>query len=145
MINRLREISLYVVGGLFLSLLSWSVGSEFLKSFLEQNLVTILIALLAINITTSSILIARLAEIAKERKEASFEATVAALKYSISEQIVFIMIALLVLILGSASWFSCSGELVDFIYLGMLSAILCASVFVLYDTAKAVFDVMSID
>ncbi|HGS4572482.1 TPA: hypothetical protein ACMDO8_003652, partial [Vibrio cholerae] len=116
---------------------SW-LGSEFLHKFLSQNLVTILIALLAINATTMGIVLTKVREMVDSKGGAScFKRTREQMLLSIKEQIALIVIAVVLFsIKGSAHVIAIENAelLLNVLTIGVFSY----SLLVLYDTAKSV-------
>jgi hypothetical protein len=63
MIDRVKTISLFLLSGLIVNfLVSW-LKSNFISEFLTHNLITLLIALVAINTTTLSVVLTKIREI----------------------------------------------------------------------------------
>ncbi len=82
--ERLKSISFYVVTAFILNALAYWMKSDFIGPFLKENITSILINLLAINIATCTILMAKLSEI-KEKREADFTATFSELRFSLKD------------------------------------------------------------
>jgi len=87
MINIIKNICVAIVCGLLLVWFSNLVGSNFLSQFLENNLIMLLIALLAINITTMSVVMVKLREISDSNNKIRFPRTIKEMKISFYEQI----------------------------------------------------------
>ncbi|EGR3921868.1 hypothetical protein O1B78_003577 [Vibrio cholerae] len=123
---------------------SW-LGSEFLHKFLSQNLVTILIALLAINATTMGIVLTKVREMVDSKGGAScFKRTREQMLLSIKEQIALIVIAVVLFsIKGSAHVIAIENAelLLNVLTIGVFSY----SLLVLYDTAKSVLIIIDFD
>ena len=87
--------------GLVFVFINNSIESDFLISFLKKDLITILIALLAINTTTSSVIMTKLKEISDKNK-IDFSSTVAELKHSTIEQVAYIVLSIVnMMLMGS--------------------------------------------
>ena len=116
---------------------SW-LGSEFLHTFLAQNLVTILIALLAINATTMGIVLTKVREMVDSKGSAGcFKRTRDQMLLSIKEQIALVVISISILsIKGSEHIIAMDNAelLLNVVIIGVF----VYSLMVLYDTAKSV-------
>ncbi|MGL5470180.1 MAG: hypothetical protein ACRDCT_18620 [Shewanella sp.] len=123
---------------------SW-LGSEFLHKFLSQNLVTILIALLAINATTMGIVLTKVREMVDSKGGANcFKRTREQMLLSIKEQIALIVIAVVLFsIKGSLHVIAIENAelLLNVLTIGVFSY----SLLVLYDTAKSVLIIIDFD
>lgn len=141
MIERLKEICFYIVVGFLLTGVSSALDSVFLEEYLKDNLITLLIALLAINTTTSSVVMTKLKEIA-DATGGNFKATIEQLKLSIYEQVVFILIATVLLILHGSKAVMGAHLWVPFIVNGLIASVLVAGLYALFDTAKSIFVIL---
>lgn len=141
MIERLKEISLYLVAGFVLAGVSYELGSTFLGTYLRENLITLLIALLAINTTTSSVVMTKLREIA-DSKGGDFSGTVEQLRISVYEQVVLVLLAVVVLILSDSRVVVDACAWAEFVLNTILAAIFVAGIYALYDTATSIFVIL---
>jgi hypothetical protein len=114
--------------------------STYMIDFLDENLITILIALLAINLTTLSIVLTKIRELIDKNNLSSsiFENTQKEILYSIKEQIALIFLSLLFFIFLKSEL----GK--QYISIQLATEVLITSCFVygimiLYDTAKSIF------
>lgn len=134
----LKDILIALVVAYFARLLETRIKSDFLIPFLTGNLVTILIALLAINATTLGIILTKLRDISDVLEQPQrFQKTRGAMLNSLREQIFLIGLSSLVLILlgsvmPSLSPFSATLDV-------LLIGIFVYAMLILYDTAKGVF------
>jgi cobalamin synthase len=115
--------------------------SPFLPDYLEKNLITLLIALLAINTTTSGVIMSKLKEI-MDKRGGDFTATVAQLRASKLEQILMIVMAVAVLILQKSPKIVMLHQYVPFILNGLLASVFAASMHSLFDTANSIFVIL---
>src|SRR5262245_59515460 len=100
--QKLKDISFYGVLGYALAGANVWLQSSFLLKFLTENLIVVLIALMAINTTTRSVVMTKLREIT-DKTNADFTVTIEELRNSLIEQIWYIVIALIAAVLyGSA-------------------------------------------
>jgi len=114
--------------------------STYMIDFLDENLITILIALLAINLTTLSIVLTKIRELIDKNNlpNGIFENTQKEILFSIKEQIALIFLSLLFFIFLKSEF----GK--QYISIQLAAEVLITSCFVygimiLYDTAKSIF------
>ena len=81
---------------------SSQVNSDFLDTFLQNNLIVLLPALLAINVTTLSIMLTKIDDLKKAYKQVSFKGVIQGMKQSVLEQVILIVLAVIILILRSS-------------------------------------------
>ncbi|MCF4176422.1 MULTISPECIES: hypothetical protein [Vibrio] len=123
---------------------SW-LGSEFLHAFLAQNLVTILIALLAINATTMGIVLTKVREMVDSKGSAGcFKRTRDQMLLSIKEQIALVVTAISILsIKGSEHIIAIDNA--ELLLNVAIIGVFVYSLMVLYDTAKSVLIIIDFD
>src|SRR5665213_1517557 len=97
----LSSIAISVLGGLFLVWGSRELQSAFILDFLRTNLLLLLPALMAINVTTSGVVMAKLRDLGDKHK-AGFSSTISAIKSSFYEQTVLMIVATILLIIEGA-------------------------------------------
>ena len=142
MIERLKELSFYIVIAVFITGLStWAESDSFIK-YLSDNLITLLVALLAINTTTSSVVMTKLKEIS-DAQGGSFSNTIAQLKLSVYEQIFYIIFAVMLLILGGSKVVLSFHMYIGFILNVLLTTVYVAAMYTLFDTAKSIFVILN--
>ena len=139
MMNYIKNISLFVVVSILLMILSNYLQSDYVIRFLEDDLITILITVFAINTATHSLLITDLANLSKS-KELKFRNSFNQIKLSIMEQLVLIGLAF-VLLMIRASKIELSTELL-FALDTLLVTTFIYSIDILRDTAVAVFQLI---
>lgn len=138
MMDIAKNVSLSIVASLLLVGLAAWLGSDFLPTFLEDNLITILIALLAINITTLSVITSKLSDLSA-KDGADFSRTIGDMKQSVVEQCVLIGLALVIQIVDASTWLHTVLPMLTFAATTGSLALLVFAVIILYDTANAVF------
>ena len=136
----IKNICVAIVGGSLLVWISDFLKSAFLYKFLDDNLLMLLIALLAINITNISLLIAKL-----EMIPGRFSGTMKQMKWSVFEQVCIILLGLIAQILSSSAELMAWGHYSDikFFLHAIPATILIFSIIILWDTAEAIFMVSS--
>jgi len=77
----------YIVVGASINGISLLIKSDFLCKFLDQNLILLLVAILAINTTTISVILSKMREIADKNPGVDFGRTIRAMKHSTLEHI----------------------------------------------------------
>ena len=140
-IDYLKSCSFFILLAASIHFICIFLESDFLIVFLSNNLITLLIALLAINTTTGSVVMTKLREII-ERHGGDFSATLEQLKLSIIEQLTFIILAIIILILlESKPVLSLNDFVKTFLEIGLI-AVFIASLNNLYDTASSIFVIL---
>ncbi|WP_457562145.1 hypothetical protein [Caminibacter pacificus] len=122
--------------------LQTQINSNFFSEYLEKNLISLLIALLAINITTLGIILTKIKDLLNSRNldGSYFKNTKKQMLLSIQEQIAIIVISTGLLILKHSTLVN--NEIIkDFINVSLFACFSYA-IFILYDTAKAVLDII---
>lgn len=142
MTEYIKNISLFLMISLITNTVCILLESTFIISFLKSNLVIILIALLAINTTTISVIMVKLREL-KDNYNLNFDNTTASIKHSIHEQVYLIPISLLVFTLQSSHIIYDKIPYSLFILNSLLICIFFYSLHILHDTANAVFIIIN--
>ena len=145
-ISRLPYICVYVVSSILLVWFSNAFESRFIYDFIKNDLITILLALMAINTTTSSVIMTKLKEISDANSNANFTDTVKELKVSFLEQLVHIFIAVIILVILDSKVSSQIQifNLIDVCNV-LLISVFIASIHNLYDTADSVFVILDFE
>lgn len=144
MIDSLKNISLYFIISV---VINWGVSyleSSFLLGFLEKNLVSLLVALLAINTTTLSVIMVKLREL-KDKYGFQFEGTLKSLRFAIYEEVFLIPFSVLILTLRDSYIISVCCENLIFILDSLAITCFAYSIHIVLDTAKAVFIIISFE
>lgn len=121
---------------------SKSIASLFLFEFIKNNLITILIALLAINTTTGSVVMTKLRDIS-DKNGVDFSSTIGELRSSIVEQVVFIILGIILLILAGSPIILELYEYMSEILNILLVSVFIGSLYNLYDTANSIFVILN--
>ena len=109
--NIVFNILLSIVVGYLLTQLQLFLGSCYLINFLKQNLITLLVALIAINSATLSILLTKIRELLdKTGQISSFDNTKKQMIISIREQVIIVFVAILFLIIQDSSFIKFHSE-----------------------------------
>lgn len=142
MMDLLKNISLCIVGGLILNGVSVWIGSDFLGEFLKANLITLLVALLAINTTTISVIMTKLRELSKDTRV--FSNSMREMRVSIVEQVVLIVLAVFLQTIMSSRLYVWT-DVGAFLLSTALLAIFFYAIHILWDTANGVFVILSFE
>ena len=144
MIDKFKDISFYLIIGFVINAVSEWLDSSFFSDYLEKNLITLLIALLAINTTTMSVLMTKLKEIVNSTG-GNFINTVDQLRKSRFEQIMYIILTATVLVLAGSPKILTLYSSMKFILHTLLASIFVASMHTLFDTANAIFVILNFE
>ena len=125
--------------GVFLEFFNQALGSAFLHTFLSANLITILIALLAINATTMGIVLTKVRDLIDRAGNLGdcFSQTKRQMLLSVKEQIGLVVIAIILLSVKESAAVT-SVQNVVFIINSMVIGVFVYALNILYDTAKGV-------
>jgi hypothetical protein len=140
--EQIKNFSLFIVVGIIVNLIIGWLKSDFISTFLTENLITLLIALVAINTTTMSVVMTKLKELTK-KQDGKFTRTLKEMKISIVEQVFLIVITVFVQIVSSSKLVQTSLPdllfFTDIILIGVFSY----AIYILYDTANSIFVILN--
>jgi len=140
--NIIFNILLSIGAGYLLTELQSFLGTTYLTSFLKQNLITLLVALIAINSATLSIVLTKVRELLdKSGQQGAFADTKKQMILSVNEQIVLIIVAMLLLIVQDSDFIKLHVEYVTFLNVLIIGCFIYA-LRILHDTAKSVFVIL---
>lgn len=141
MIEFFKRLCLFLVISVIINVCSRKLQSNFLSAFMDANLITILLALMAINSTTNSVILTKLKDLSDKNK-VNLKNTVKEMKVSIIEQLWLIILASFGLIVKKSEIVVKYYKSVDLVLDIFLVIIFCYSIHILYDTANAVFVIL---
>lgn len=140
--NIIFNILLSVGAGYLLTELQSFLGTTYLTNFLKQNLITLLVALIAINSATLSIVLTKVRELLdKSGQQGAFGNTKKQMILSVNEQVVLIVVAMLLLIVQDSDFIKSHVEYVTFLNVLIIGCFIYA-LRILHDTAKSVFVIL---
>ncbi|MDK2982179.1 MAG: hypothetical protein PWQ55_2526 [Chloroflexota bacterium] len=118
--------------------------SEYLFQFFDENLVLLLVALLAINNTTLGVIMTKLKEISQEYYT-NFSNVISEMKISIKEQLILILVGALIQIFTKSTLPFSSN--VNYLYISQVTLIFVFlySLYILYDTADMIFVILQFE
>lgn len=137
----MMSCSFIVIGTAINGIAVW-MQSEFLCKFLDQNLILLLVALLAINTTTISVILTKMREIADKRPNVDFSKTRTSMKQSTTEHLFLIWLATAIQIAKGSSIICSFFLYTDFFLDSLLIAIFIFSIQIVYDTAQSVYVIL---
>lgn len=131
--------------GFLAQVLQSSLTTSYLNDFLSENLITILIALLAINSATLGIVLTKIRDLVEKHGNAQcFNTTKQQMILSIKEQIALIIFAVTFLTIVSSPLVASYSNL-KMLLDATVVAVFTYALFVLYDTAKGVLIIIDFD
>lgn len=133
----IKNISFFIVLATIVTLFSNFLESKFLFDYLKNNIIGLLLTLLAINTATLGLIASKIQDITVQFPKFDFSNTIYEMKTSLLEQIILISLSIITSIfLDSCKvCFDYKIEICNII----LVAILIYSINILWDTGKAVF------
>lgn len=138
--NWIKNISFYIIAAILINLLSTSLESSFLSKFLHDNVINILINLLAINTATTGIVLTKLKEISENHNSFDFSESYSQLKLALFEQIILIGLSIMSLIFQDSKVVkSILLEHHDIVFQTIITAFFINALDTLRDTGKAIF------
>jgi len=142
--KRLIKNILISIGGAFiLSQAQQLFDSKYVVKFLDKNLVSLLIALLAINSASLGIVLSKIRELVdSDKRSHDFSKTKNEMLFSIKEQIVLIFLSLILLMINDSEWIAPHTKLSPLVEMSVLTCFIYAML-ILYDTAQSIFIILS--
>lgn len=141
----IKNILLSIGIGFIVYQLQKIMQSTYVVDFLKTNLVTLLVALVAINSATLGIVLTKIRDLLDRRgNNGDFINTKKQMIISIREQITIIPISLLLLLLKDSKILGNNQNFISFIEVILIACFFYALV-ILYDTAKSVFVILDYD
>jgi len=138
----IKNSCVFIVLGILMTSFCYLIKSDFLATFLHQNIISLTITLIAITSAVRAIILSKLTEIKLSNKQIDFSGTFKELKISIYEQVAMIVISILAITIGDSKLLICNPNIpTSFIVNSILTAVLFYSIYILYDTAIAVIDI----
>lgn len=136
-----NKICIYIVISLCCVFLTKILKSEFIFKYLQENIITLLVTLLAINTATSGLIASKIQDLMLQHKGISFKNSTEEMKLSLLEQIILIIISFIAVVFQNSPIIIFDyKELIGNI---ILTFILIYAIHILWDTGNAVF--ISID
>lgn len=138
-----NKLPLFILVSIGIVMVSSLLGSNFIYGFLDTNLVTLLVALAAINTTTLGVVMTKLREVSLSY-HVDFARTIHDMRVSVKEQIILIAGSLVVQIAASSPLVPS-----EIIYQQVVNILLIAvfiyALYLLYETANMIFVVLEFE
>lgn len=140
MINQILTTVFFSIGvGLFCQLGQDWLGSNYFNDFLKNNLINILVALLAINTASMGIVLTKIRDLVdKHGNGEAFKSTRLQMLLSIKEQVGLILIAIILLTVSESYMLVDMLHHVDLLIKSLIAGIFVYAIKVLYDVATSV-------
>ncbi len=132
-----KNISFFIVLAIIISLIGKGLESKFLFTYLQENIIGLLLTLLAINTATSGLIASKIQDIVVNYPTIDFSITIKEMKKSLLEQIILIIVSVVCLLLMDSA--KITYEFKEIIGNTILTAVLIYAVNILWDTGKGVF------
>lgn len=132
-----KNISFFIVLAIIITFIGKVIESKFLFTYLRENIVGLLLTLLAINTATLGLIASKIQDILKDYPKFNFTTTIKEMKISLMEQIILIIVSILCLLLADSEKITYENK--DLIANIVLTSILIYAVNILWDTGRAVF------
>lgn len=139
----IRNILIAIGAAFLLAQAQLLLDSKYILIFLDRNLVSLLIALLAINSASLGIVLSKIRELLdSDNGTHDFSKTKNEMLFSIKEQIVLIFLSLVLLMINDSKWLLTHAKLISLIEMAVITCFTYAMI-VLSDTARSIFVVLS--
>jgi hypothetical protein len=140
MISILKNISFYLVISYLTCLGAYYVNSSSLFTYLRENIIGLLLTLLAINTATLGLIASKMQDLLKDFPTFSFRDSISQMKLSLLEQIILIVSSVIIIIVHGSKMILFPHKY--FTMDVLLVTIMVYSIAILWDTGKAVFVVI---
>lgn len=136
MIESVKDYTFYLMISLFFVSVDQFLEAEFLKSFLLDNQLILIVTIMAISSAANSIVLTKLKELERGSCDGHFDIVLKEVKLSFTEYVFFILLTLLFSILLSVDDLF---EHSQYLFLVAMLSIFVASIDSLWDSTKASF------
>ena len=144
MIEQAKNISLFLLIGLILTAVTNWLESDFIVDFLSSNLITLLIALIAINTTTLSVVLTKIREIS-DRLGGDFSNTAREMKLSLVEQVILVVVTTITQVMKESVLVASAFPSIGFISSVIMIGVFAYAIHILYDTANSIFVILNFE
>ncbi|AJA69884.1 hypothetical protein MYRA21_2775 [Myroides sp. A21] len=127
---------------IFLEIVANAIESNLLIEFLKSNILTLLLALLAINAATLGVTVSKIQEIVAKYEGINFKESIQEMLFSLKEQIALIVITTIILVIEGSKVLVFQYK--DLVCHSIIYAVFFHSIHILWDTAKSVFVIIEI-
>lgn len=137
-----KNISFYIILAFGICLIAKYLKSEFLFEYLIENIIGLLLTLLAINTATLGLIASKIQDMLEKHPKISFKRTTEEMKFSLIEQIVLIIVSVVSLIVFKSDIIQF--EFKDILFNTILVSVLIYSISILWDTGNGVFVIIDL-
>ncbi|MDV3476719.1 hypothetical protein CMU98_14040 [Elizabethkingia anophelis] len=137
-----KNISLFLIVSFIITKICEYLQSEFLFKYLQDNIIGLLLTLLAINTATLGLIASKIQDFIEKYEGMSFVNTIKEMKFSLMEQVILIGLSITTLIFLKSEIINFDFK--DTLCNSVLVGILLYSIVILYDTGKAVFVIIEL-
>lgn len=132
-----KNIFFFILISIAITIFAYYLESDFLFKYLRDNLISLLLTLLAINTATLGLIASKIQDIVIKHPNFDFSKTIREMKLSLLEQIILIVVSVFCLLINDS-------KVVCFNHKDIFCNIILISIFIyaihiLWDTGKAVF------
>ncbi len=132
-----KNISFYIIISFIICLLSNYLESYFIFIYLQNNIIGLLLALLAINTATLGLIASKIQDMLEKHPDISFKNTTREMKFSLTEQVTLIGVSVVSLITLNSQVIQFENK--ELLLNTILISVLIYSIDILWDTGKSVF------
>lgn len=133
----IKDISMYLVLSIVATVFCYWLESSFLFDYLQNNIIGLLITLLAINTATSGLVASKMQDLKLQKPQIDLKEPIKQMKLSLVEQIILIAVSIIFMTILKSSLVNFDYK--EHLFNGGLIFVLIYALAILMDTGKAVF------
>lgn len=137
----MQACTCFVIGMIAIGV-SELLDSQFLSEFISTNLLLLLVALMAINSTTASVVLAKMRELADRKPDLDFANTRKSMLNATLEQLVLIVLSATLQVVAGSTTLLTTTPIIEYVVNSLLIAVFAFALQIQYDTAKAVYVIL---
>lgn len=138
--DTIKNISFIIVSSTIVVIICNYLKTDFLFKYLTNNLISLLLTLLAINTATLGLIASKMQDIVTDKPQFDFSNTIKEMKISLIEQIILISVTIVTLVLQDSKVVVVNHK--DLVSNIILVGVLIYSIDILWDTGNSVFVVI---
>ncbi|MDM1405754.1 hypothetical protein HX039_16875 [Myroides marinus] len=142
LVSFIKVFSICFAISVVLEIIADAIESKLLIDFLKSNILTLLLALLAINAATLGVTVSKVQEILSKYEGINFKDSIKEMLFSLKEQIALIIITTIVLVIEGSQVLVFQYK--DLVCHSIIYSVFFHSIYILWDTAKSVFVIIEI-
>ncbi|WP_417266084.1 hypothetical protein [Brumimicrobium sp.] len=133
----IKDISMYLILSIVATVFCYWLESSFLFDYLQNNIIGLLITLLAINTATSGLVASKMQDLKLQKPQIDLKEPIKQMKLSLVEQIILIAVSIIFMTILNSSLVNFDYK--EHLFNGGLIFVLIYALAILMDTGKAVF------